>query len=107
MACGLLPLPKSRCYTLIARTEFLNGLAEYTPPPVSRPTPKGQSGCPPEIIALSKKRRFTRDQERRRIEGLRVLARIIARHYLENPELYPQPVDAGDGSRESGRESAE
>ena len=41
------------------------------------------------------------------MEGLRVLARIIARHYLEHPELYPQPLEAGDGSRESGREAAE
>ena len=37
------------------------------------------------------------------MDGLRILARIIARHYLAHPELYPQPVDddaqgqAGDG----------
>lgn len=92
---------------MIARTEFLIRLAEYTPPPISRPTPRGQSGCPPEIIALSKKRSLTRDQERQRIEGLRVLARIIARHYLEHPELYPHPVDAGDGAEQSGQEVAE
>ena len=30
-------------------------------------------------------------QERRRIEGLRILARIIARHYMAHPELYPDP----------------
>ena len=41
------------------------------------------------------------------MEGLRVLARIIARHYLEHPELYPRPVDAGDSREESGREAAE
>ena len=41
------------------------------------------------------------------MDGLRVLARIIARHYLEHPDLYPQPVDAGDGGEESGREVAE
>ena len=27
-------------------------------------------------------------QEEQRREGLRILARIIARHYLEHPELY-------------------
>ena len=27
------------------------------------------------------------------MDGLRILARIIARHYLAHPELYPQPVD--------------
>ncbi len=34
------------------------------------------------------KRRLTPKQERQRIEGLRILARIIARHYLANPDLY-------------------
>ena len=69
--------------------------------------PRGQSGQRPEIIALSKKRSLTREQERRRIEGLSVLARIIARHYLEHPDLYPQPVDGGEGRKESGQEVAE
>ncbi|MDE2781017.1 MAG: hypothetical protein OXI91_15275 [Chloroflexota bacterium] len=45
---------------------------------------------------MSKKGKLTRSQERRRIEGLRILARIIARHYLSHPELYPSP--AGDGA---------
>ena len=40
---------------------------------------------------MSKKQRLTQSQERRRIEGLRILARIIARHYLAHPELYPDP----------------
>ena len=44
---------------------------------------------------MSRKGRLTRTQERRRIEGLRILARIIARHYLEHPDLYPSPVDDG------------
>ncbi len=44
---------------------------------------------------MSKKRRLTEDQERQRTEGLRILARIIARHYLAHPELYPSP---GDGT---------
>ena len=40
---------------------------------------------------MRSKRRLTRSQERRRFEGLRILARIIARHYLAHPELYPGP----------------
>ena len=31
---------------------------------------------------------MTKTRERRRMEGLRILARIIARHYLANPHLY-------------------
>ena len=50
---------------------------------------------------MSKRRGLAGSQERRRIEGLRILARIIARHYLSHPELYPGPVDgpapSGDG----------
>ena len=44
---------------------------------------------------MSRKGRLTRTQERRRIEGLRILARIIARHYLTHPELYPSPGPGG------------
>ena len=56
---------------------------------------------------MSKKRRLTEDQEHQRLEGLRILARIIARHYLAHPELYPQPVDAADGSGSArGQEDA-
>ena len=51
---------------------------------------------------MSRKRKPTRNQERQRIDGLRILARIIARHYLEHPELYPQPVDAAEGRAEEG-----
>ena len=40
---------------------------------------------------MSKKQGLTRSQERRRIEGRRILARIIARHYMAHPELYPDP----------------
>ena len=40
---------------------------------------------------MSKNKKLTRTQERRRIEGLRTLARIIARHYLAHPELHPSP----------------
>lgn len=40
---------------------------------------------------MSRKKRLTPAQDQSRIEGLRVLARIIARHYLAHPELYPDP----------------
>ena len=39
-------------------------------------------------MSRKQKQRLTPKQERQRIEGLRILARIIARHYLANPELY-------------------
>ena len=48
---------------------------------------------------MSKKPRLTREQETGRTLGLRLLARIIARHYLEHSDLYPQPVGSdGDGN---------
>ena len=62
-------------------------------------------------VSSKSKRRLTKNQERRRIEGLRVLARIIARHYLANPHLYAngstpangQTTDVGEtGRREDG-----
>ena len=57
-------------------------------------------------------RKLTKTQERRRIEGLRILARIIARHYLANPHLYPngstpangQPTGDGKTGRKEGGE---
>ena len=59
---------------------------------------------------VSRKRRLTPKQERQRIEGLRILARIIARHYLANPHLYRngsapadgQPTDGGETARKEG-----
>ena len=36
------------------------------------------------------------------MEGLRILARIIARHYLANPELYPSPGDGASSSVKDG-----
>ena len=36
--------------------------------------------------------RLTREQEEMRLQGLRILARMIARHFLSNPDLYPQYV---------------
>ena len=41
------------------------------------------------------------------MDGLRILARIIARHYLEHPELYPQPADAADGGKAKLQEGRE
>ena len=56
-------------------------------------------------MSSKRKRRLTERQERRRIEGLRMLARIIARHYLANPHLYHKSA-AGDEARASGEEGA-
>ena len=62
-------------------------------------------------MSSKRKRRLTDRQERRRIEGLRMLARIIARHYLANSHLYRngtapavngQPTDGGEAIREEG-----
>ena len=61
-------------------------------------------------VSRKPKRRLTKNQERRRIEGLRILARIIARHYLANPHLYPsgaatangRPTEDGKAARTEG-----
>ena len=47
-------------------------------------------------VSSKRKKGLTPKQERQRIEGLRILARIIARHYLANPHLY-QSGAGGDG----------
>lgn len=39
------------------------------------------------------------------MDGLRILARIIARHYLDNPHLYRKDA-AGDGSQASLKEDS-
>ena len=44
-----------------------------------------------ETFPVSAKPRRNDAQERQRMEGLRALARVIARHYLAHPELYPVP----------------
>ncbi len=36
------------------------------------------------------------------MDGLRVLARVIARHYLAHPELYPVPTVAIGGGGAGG-----
>ena len=55
---------------------------------------------------VSSKRRLTPAQERRRIQGLRILARIIARHYLANPHLYHNGSAPANGQQADGGESA-
>ena len=56
---------------------------------------------------MNKKRSLTGEQEDGRIQGLRILARIIARHYLEHPELYPAPTgDSGGGADGAGKDGA-
>jgi len=56
---------------------------------------------------LNQKRRLTGEQEDGRIQGLRLLARIIARHYLEHPELYPAPGGDPDGEADGvGKDGA-
>ena len=54
---------------------------------------------------MSKKRKLTPRQERQRIDGLRILARIIARHYLANPHLYHKDA-TGDGLQTLRKEDA-
>ena len=56
---------------------------------------------------MSRKRKLTKTQGRR-VEGLRALARIIARHYLANPHLYRNGA-GGKGSLAStkGRTTAD
>ncbi len=100
MAFSLLPLLKAYCYTIANRTNGLINPAEYTTPPFPGQPPKGRSGLRPETTSLGKKRMLTGEQEEGRIQGLRILARIIARHYLEHPELYPAP--RGDVDSEFG-----
>lgn len=56
-------------------------------------------------MSMKRKRKLTPRQERQRIDGLRILARIIARHYLDNPHLYHKDA-GGDGSRTAPREGA-
>ena len=39
------------------------------------------------------------------MEGLRILARIIARHYLANPDLYRNGATPADGQSTDGAEA--
>ena len=73
---------------------------------MARPTPRERRNR----VSKKSKRKLTDRQERRRIEGLRILARIIARHYLSNPHLYRngatpangQPTDGGEAPGKEG-----
>ena len=58
---------------------------------------------------MKSQRHLNDEQERVRIEGLRILARIIARHYLAHPDLYPSVSGEGheDPSLDSQRGDAE
>ena len=100
------------CYTYADSTSFLF-LVQYTSPALPKATPSWQRRKPArekQRVNSKRKRRLTAKQERQRIEGLRILARIIARHYLANPHLYRngatpangQPTDAGEAVREEG-----
>ena len=71
------------------------------PPPRDAPNPRRET----DRVSKKSKRKLTDRQERRRIEGLRILARIIARLYLANPHLYPNGA-AGDGSQSAEKEGA-
>ena len=56
-------------------------------------------------MSKKSKRKLTDRQERQRIEGLRILARIIARHYLANPHLYRNGATPANGQTPDGGES--
>ena len=51
-------------------------------------------------VSKKRKRRLIAKQERQRLDGLRILARIIARHYLDNPHLYRNGVDGESAPKE-------
>ncbi len=52
---------------------------------------------------MSTERHLTDEQEAQRLEGLRRLARIIARHVLENPEYYEEAARRAAASEERDR----
>ena len=87
------------CYTYAHRTHLLNLEAVYITGAreshslVAAPEPAR------ETHRVNTKRRLTAKQERQRTEGLRILARIIARHYLANPHLYHNGSTPSDGQQ--------
>ena len=112
-------MPLSHCLcplyiaTLTPTEHIIVFRSEYTSPTRPEATPSWRSRTPRERrnrVSKKSKRKLTDRQERRRIEGLRILARIIARHYLSNPHLYRngatpangQPTDGGEAVREEG-----
>ncbi|MDE2842721.1 MAG: hypothetical protein OXN21_04985 [Chloroflexota bacterium] len=44
---------------------------------------------------MKRKRNLTGEQEQSRNDGLRLLARIIARHWLAHPECYDRTAHSG------------
>ena len=48
------------------------------------------------------KQELTKEQEERRLKGLRILARIIVRHRLAHPELYANGVSGEESSPAAG-----
>lgn len=73
-----------------------------------RQPPRSRGGVRPRESIVSTRQRLSDEQERMRLEGLRILARIIVRHYHAHPEKYP-----GRGTQEpeeppvNGRPTAE
>ncbi len=49
-----------------------------------------------ELEITMNKSRLTKEQDKMRLDGLRILARIIARHLLSNSDLYAR-YPAGTG----------
>ena len=57
---------------------------------------------------MSTQQRLNDEQERMRREGLRTLARIIARHYLAHPEKYANSAtEEAETPSVNGRQTAE
>ena len=86
--------------TLMRTERIIYFSAQYTSPALPEATPSWQRRKPArekQRVNSKRKRRLTDRQERRRIEGLRILARIIARHYLANPHLYANGSSPANG----------
>ena len=56
---------------------------------------------------MSTQQRLSDEQERMRLEGLRTLARIIARHYLGHPEKYASSAEEQEAPPANGRLTSE
>ena len=103
-----MPLSALYCYTYANRTDYRISIRVYITDAPERPPPHARAPNPTretDRVSKKSKRKLTDRQERRRIEGLRILARIIARHYLANPHLYPNGA-AGGGSQSAKKEGA-
>ncbi len=56
---------------------------------------------------MSTKQRLSDEQERMRLEGLRILARIIVRHYQAHPEKYASSAGEQEALPANGRRPPE